>query len=167
MAGLTLLGVFLGRPRSPPAILGGAVLVLLAINPTLVYAIGFQLSVAATTGMAVLAGPLAKGLRWLPEGPALAAGATIGAQAGGTPLLLYHFGVVPTVGIPANLLAFPAVGPGMLLGLGAAALGLVGRPIGLGVAGLAVLPLRYLEALASLLARSPLPSVTSGAGRLP
>jgi len=50
-----MVGIFLGRPRAAPAIVGGAVLILLAVNPTLVYSIGFQLSVAATAGMALLA----------------------------------------------------------------------------------------------------------------
>jgi competence protein ComEC len=166
MSGLTLLGVFLGRPRSPPAIVGGAVLALLAINPTLVYSIGFQLSVAATTGMAMLSAPVAARLRFLPEGLALAAGTTLGAQLGVLPLLLYHFGIVPTVSVPANLLAFPAVGPAMLLGLVAAGAGLFFRPLGLMIASLARLPLGYLETLAARLSRSPLPSITSETGRL-
>lgn len=164
MSGLTLLGVFLGRPRSPPAILAGAVLLLLARNPTLVYSIGFQLSVAATAGIAVLGGPLSERVRWLPRGLALAAGTTIGAQAGVTPLLLYHFGLVPLVAVPANLLAFPAVGPAMLLGLLAAAVGAVARPFGTVVAIAARMPLGYLEGLAERLARSPLPSITSRGG---
>jgi len=164
MAGLVMLGIFLGRPRSPPAILGGAVLVLLAFDPTLVYAIGFQLSVAATAGMALLAESVAGRLRFLSRGLGLAAGTTIGAQAGVTPLLLYHFGVVPTVTVLANLLAFPAVGPGMVLGLIAAACGLIVRPLGLLVAAVARLPLSYLEGVAGRLARSPFPSVTSSVG---
>jgi competence protein ComEC len=166
MSGLTLLGVFLGRPRSAPAIMGGAVLLLLAVNPTLVYSIGFQLSVAATAGMAFLAGPLSDMLRSLPKGLALAAGTTLGAQAGVTPLLLYHFGVVPTVSVPANLLAFPAVGPGMLLGLIAGGAGLASRSAGLLIAAMARVPLGYLEGLSARLARSPLPWITSTPGRL-
>jgi competence protein ComEC len=166
MSGLTLLGVFLGRPRSAPAIMGGAVLLLLAINPTLVYSIGFQLSVAATAGMALLAGPLSSRLGSLPRGLALAAGTTLGAQAGVTPLLLYHFGVVPTVSVPANLLAFPAVGPGMLLGLIAGGAGIASRSAGLLIAAVARIPLGYLEGLSARLARSPLPWVTSTPGRI-
>ncbi|CAN5192460.1 ComEC/Rec2 family competence protein [soil metagenome] len=173
MAGLAMLGLFLGRPRSPPALIGGAVLLLLGIDPTLVYSIGFQLSVAATGGILLLAGPLSARLRLLPEGIALAAGVTLGAQAGVTPLLLYHFGVVPSVTLPANLLAFPAVGAAMLLGLGAATLGLLIGPLGLlivplgiAVAAAARLPLAYLITLADRLARSPFPSVTSPGGSL-
>jgi competence protein ComEC len=166
MSGITLLGVFLGRPRSPPAIVGGAVLLLLGLNPTLVYAIGFQLSVAATAGMALLSSPLADRLSFLPKGLAMAAAATLGAQAGVTPLLLYHFGVVPTVTLPANLLAFPAVGVAMVLGLLAAAMGLLLRPLGLFLAALARVPLGYLIGLADRLARSPLPQVTAPGGQM-
>jgi competence protein ComEC len=164
MSGLAMLGIFLGRPRSAPAIVGGAVLLLLGINPTLVYSIGFQLSVAATVGMAILAGPLSERLRFLPQGLALAVGTTLGAQAGVTPVILYHFGAVPTVTLPANLLAFAAVGPGMILGLAAAGLGVVSFPAGRLVALLAQVPLRYLEGLADRLARSPLPSITASGG---
>ena len=68
MTTLAMLGAFLGRPRSAPALMGGAVLLLLAFDPTLVYAIGFQLSVAATAGIAALAAPVAARLRWMPSG---------------------------------------------------------------------------------------------------
>jgi competence protein ComEC len=166
MAGIVMVGLFLGRPRSPPAVMGGAVLGLLILNPTLVYSIGFQLSVAATAGMAMLAGPVADRLQWLPRWLALPAGTTIGAQAGVTPVLLYHFGLVPTVTVAANVLAFPAVAPGMLLGLMAGGAALVWRPLGLLLGALARLPLRYLEALAHALAKSPLPSITSPGGQV-
>ena len=166
MSGLTLLGVFLGRPRSPPAILGGAVLLLLAHDPTLVHSVGFQLSVAATVGMALLAQPLANRLSSLPPSLALAAGTTLAAQAGVMPLLLFYFRVFPLVSIPANVLAFPAVGPGMLLGLGAAALEVLGHPLGVVAAALGRIPIGYLEWLSDHLARSPLPSVTSPGGQV-
>ena len=141
-------------------------LILLGVNPTLVYSIGFQLSVAATAGMAIMAGPLAQRLGFMPKALALAAGTTLGAQAGVTPLILYHFGAVPTVTLPANLLAFPAVGPGMVLGLVAAAVGIASAAVGRAIALPAEVPLRYLEGLADRLARSPLPSITSSGGSL-
>jgi len=165
MASIAMLGAFMGRPRSPPAVMGGAVLGLLAVNPTLIYSIGFQLSVAATAGMALLSGPVAERLGWMPAWLALPAGTTIGAQAGVTPLLLYHFGLVPTVTVLANVLAFPAVAPGMVLGLLAGAAALAWLPMGLLLAAFARIPLRYLEALSHNLARSPLPWITSPGGQ--
>ena len=161
MSWITMTGVFLGRPRSPPAILGGAVLALLALDPTLVHAIGFQLSVAATAGMALLAGPLAGRLRALPRWLALPAATTISAQAGVTPLLLYHFGLVPTVTVLANVLAFPSVAPAMVLGLAAGSLGVVSTAVGSMLATAARVPLGYLAGVAHWLARAPLPIVTS------
>jgi ComEC/Rec2-related protein len=95
MATLTLVGVLAGRPRSTGSILAAAVLFLLILDPWLVWAIGFQLSVAATAGMVVLATPLAERLRFLPKPVALAAGTTLAAQFGVTPLLLFHFHEVP------------------------------------------------------------------------
>jgi competence protein ComEC len=165
MAGLAMMAIFLGRPRTAPALVGGAVLILLGFDPTLVHAIGFQLSVAATVGLVTLASPLATRLSFLPGPVGLAAATTVAAQAGVTPVILYHFGVVPTVGLPANLLAFAAVGPAMLLGLAAGLGGLLWEPLGHALAPLAGLPLRYLEAVADRLARSPLPSVTSATGK--
>ena len=55
MAGLALIGILLGRPRSTGSILAGAVLILLVIDPALVWSVEFQLSVAATASMVALA----------------------------------------------------------------------------------------------------------------
>ncbi|HEX2089560.1 MAG TPA: DNA internalization-related competence protein ComEC/Rec2 [Actinomycetota bacterium] len=162
MSWITMTGVFLGRPRSPPAIMGGAVLALLALDPTLAHAIGFQLSVAATAGMALLAGELTNRFsRAVPLWLALPAAATLSAQAGVTPLLLYHFGLVPSVTAVANVLAFPAVAPAMVLGLAAGCVGLASITAGTMLATVARLPLGYLAAVAHWLARFPFPIVTS------
>ena len=55
-------GILLGKPRATGSILAAAVLALLVLDPWLVYAIGFQLSVAATAGMVALATPIAERL---------------------------------------------------------------------------------------------------------
>jgi competence protein ComEC len=159
---LTLLGVLLGRPRSAGSILAGAVLVLLVLDPWLVWSIGFQLSVAATGGMVALATPLAARLTFLPKPVALAAGTTLAAQLGVTPLLLFHFHEVPVVTLFANLAAFPAVSPALLLGLLASTVGLASLTVGRVLAGLALLPMRYLEIVADRLGKAPLGWVTGG-----
>ena len=164
MAGLGLVGVFGGRPRSAPSLLGTAVLALLILDPALVWSIGFQLSVAATGGMIALGGPIAAKLRPLPRPIALAIGATIAAQAGVSPLLLYHFSEVPGVTLLANVLAFPLVEPALLLGVAAALAGTVCLPVGRLLAVLARGPLGALEVLADRLAQAPVPWITSGAG---
>nr|MDP9327768.1 ComEC/Rec2 family competence protein [Actinomycetota bacterium] len=83
---------------------------------------------------------------------------------GVTPLLLFHFHEVPGVTIAANLAAFPAVAPALLLGIAASVLGLVFVPLGRLVAFLALLPMRYLELIADNLAKAPVAYVTSRGG---
>lgn len=167
MAGLALFGVLLGRPRSAASILAGAVLVLVVLDPTLVWGIGFQLSVAATAGMVAMASPLAERIRFLPRPIALAAGATLAAQAGVTPVLLFHFHEVPGVTLVANVLAFPAVSPALLLGLAAAAGGMASDVLGRLLAAAALLPIRYLELVADRLATAPVPWITSRGAIVP
>ena len=164
MAGLGLFGVFAGRPRSSATMLSCAVLVLLLLDPALGRSVGFQLSVAATGGMVVLATPIAERLWFLPKPVALAAGATLAAQAAVSPLLLFYFHEVPSSTIVANVLAFPAVAPALLLGLGAAGIGAVSEVAARVPAAAAQLPLRYLELVADRLARAPVPWITSGGG---
>jgi competence protein ComEC len=165
MAFLALSGIVLGKPRATGSILAAAVLMLIVLDPWLVHAIGFQLSVAATAGMVVLATPIAERLgRLMPKPAAMACGTTIAAQFGVTPLLLFHFHEVPGVTIVANLAAFPAVSPALLLGIAASALGLAWIPLGHAVAVIAQLPMRYLEVVASTLAKAPVAWITSNGG---
>ncbi len=167
MACLALIGILLGKPRTTGTLLAAAVLALLILDPWLVYAIGFQLSVAATAGMVILATPIAERLgNIMPSPIALAAGTTIAAQLGVTPLLLFHFHEVPGITIVANLAAFPAVSPALLLGIAASGLGLVWLPLGHVVAVVAGIPMRYLETVASALAKAPVAWVTSSGSPL-
>src|SRR5918992_4132298 len=114
-----------------------------------------------------MAGPVAARLSALPRPVAGAAAATIAAQVAVTPLLLLLFGTVPTVTLLANVLAFPAVAPALLLGSVAAALALAWPHLGQEVGRLAEMPLGFLIGLADRLARFPLPSVTGGAAPAP
>jgi competence protein ComEC len=162
MAGLALIGVLLGRPGSTASILAGAVVVLLLLDPALVWSVGFQLSVAATASMVALATPISERLRFLPGSLALATGTALAAQLGVTPLLLYYFNEVPVSTIAANVLAFPAVPPVLLIGLAAATTGIVFEPLGRLLSLVAQVPMRYLEAIADRLAAAPMPWITGG-----
>ncbi len=167
MACIALVGVLAGRPRTTASILSAAVLGLLVLDPWLVWSVGFQLSVTATAGMVALASPLAERFgRFLPGPVAAAAGATISAQLGVTPILLYHFHEVPLVTLPANLAAFPLVAPSLLLGAVAAATGLAWFPLGKVVGAVAVLPMRWLELVADHLGKAPVGYLTSEGGPL-
>jgi len=167
MACLALVGILAGRPRTTASILSAAVLGLLVLDPWLVWSVGFQLSVSATAGMVALASPLAERLgRFLPTPVAAAAGATLSAQLGVTPFLLYHFHEVPLVTLPANLAAFPLVAPSLLFGAVAAGAGLVWLPIGNALGAVAVLPMRWLELVADRLGKAPAGYLTSEGGPL-
>ena len=161
MASLALLGVLAGRPRSTTALLGGAVLLLLVVDPGLATSLGFQLSVAATAGIAAFAPPLALRMGWLPRPLGLAVAATLGAQIAVTPILLLTFGSVPSVTLLANVLAFPAVPLALSAGLLASGAALLWQPVGAFLGKLAVLPLAYLVGLADRLAQAPVPSLSS------
>ena len=100
----------------------------------------------------------------MPSPVAAAAGATISAQLGVTPILLYHFHEVPLVTLPANLAAFPLVAPSLLLGAVAAGTGLAWFPLGKVVGALALLPMRWLELVADHLGKAPVGYLTSEGG---
>jgi competence protein ComEC len=145
MGAVGVLGIVAGRPaRSVPA-LACAVLLLVLVDPWLARDIGFTLSVVATAGIALLAGPLAR--RWSartgtgsgadrggggagsPAAPtagpiATALAVPVAAQAVCAPVILVLSPAVPTYAVLANVVAAPAVGPATIGGLVAAVLGL-------------------------------------------
>ena len=120
MGTVALVALAAGRRSEPLHALGLALIVVVALRPGIVHSAGLHLSVAATLGIVLWAAPLADRLR-LPAPVAVAAGATVAAQVAVLPLLAGVFGSVPLAGLPANLLAIPAVAPATILGLAAAA----------------------------------------------
>lgn len=116
MAGFAVLAHAVGRPAQAAAVLPPAVAGLLLFDPLLAWSLAFQLSVAATLGLIVLAPSI---VAMLP-GPLFiryAVGATLAAQIFVSPLLFSSFGRVSVVAIPANLLAAPAAAGTMMWGL--------------------------------------------------
>jgi competence protein ComEC len=148
-----------GRPASGIRLLALAVTALIIVDPLLVHAVGFQLSVLATAGIVVLAPPLA---RRVPAPPflALPLSVTLAAQLATGPLLAARFGPVSLAAVPANLLAEPAAGAAMVYGLtGGVAAGVLAVLAGPGVASIVHLPTRvmlwWLAGVASRCARLP------------
>jgi competence protein ComEC len=159
MAAVAILAAASGRPQAAVRVLGLAVTLALLVDPLLVHATGFRLSVAATAGIALLAGrlvPTVPGPRWL----ATAVAVPLAAELAVAPLLLTTFGPVPLVSLPANLLAAPLAGPLMTWGMGA---GLAAGFMPEWTAALVHVPTRFLtQALATVAhagAAAPLPSV--------
>jgi competence protein ComEC len=138
MAGLSATAYATGRERSPLRILALAVLVLVLVDPLLVWSIGFWLSVGATAGVCT-AGPWLA-LRLTMFGPlALPLGITLGAQLGVVLPSVLVFGRLPMVSVVANVLAVPVAGFVMLYGLPA---GLVAGSVPV-LAPVVMLPARF------------------------
>lgn len=140
MAAVAATAVLAGRTTGTLRTLSLAVTVLLWIDPLLVRSVAFQLSVAASAGIALLGTRIA---RWLP-GPRWwrdTLGVTLAAQLGVAPVIIPRFGGMPVVSIPANLLAVPPSGLVTSYGLPAGVVaGLFGEPL----AVIAHLPTRLL-----------------------
>ncbi len=130
MTSVALAAFFFGRGSDPLHVLGLTFVSLLAVDPGLLWSIGFQLSFAATLGILVVSPPLVEKLRRLPAGVGEVAAVGAGAQIGVLPLLASHFGQLSVVALPANLIAFPLVAAATVLGFAGGLLGLLWRPLG-------------------------------------
>lgn len=123
MAVVLLIGLARGRPADGVPALGLAVIALLVNDPWLARDYGFALSVLATAGLLVLAGPLSRVLsRWMPRSLAIALAVPTAAQLACQPVLVLLTPTLPLFGIPANLLAEPAAPVATVLGCLACAL---------------------------------------------
>lgn len=107
LATVGLLATFAGRPASRLRALALAVCALLIVDPFLVFVVGFQLSVAASIGIALFTAPIAARL-WGPAFVREPLAVSLAAQVGVTPALLLIFGEVPAVTPVTNLAAGPA-----------------------------------------------------------
>jgi competence protein ComEC len=119
---VTLLALGLGRSnRAAPALLA-SVIVLLLVDPWLARSFGFALSAAATAGLLTLAPRWTEAWsRRMPRMLAAALAVPAAAQVACAPLIVLLSGSISLVGVPANLLALPAVAPAMCFGLASAA----------------------------------------------
>jgi competence protein ComEC len=167
MASLVLVALARGRPISGLPVVGLSVIVLLTIDPWLAVNYGFALSVLATAGLMVLAGPLARRLeRWLPRWLALMIAVPLAAQLACQPVLLLLNPTLPLYGVLANTLAEPASPAATVLGLAACVILPVAPPVGHALAAIAWLPSAWIAAVASFFAGLPLARVPWAGGAL-
>jgi competence protein ComEC len=182
MGAAGIAAMTLSRPASRWYALLLAAAATLALNPRAWADPGWQLSFAAVAGILTLGRPLQAFLariseavtgsrsgaaardsppgrlaRGLTEGAAITVAATLATA----PLLAHHFDSVPLGGLPANLLALPAVAPAMWLGMVKAGLGQVAAVVPPADAlaemlgPLTRLPVAYLTAVAERFADLP------------
>lgn len=118
MGAVMLFGLATGRPRASVPALFASVVVLLGHDPWLARDFGFVLSVLATGGLLLMAGPIA---RWmgcvLPAPVAMAAAIPAAAQLACAPVIVLLTPGVATHGVLANVAAAPAVPAATVLGV--------------------------------------------------
>ena len=151
-----------GRERDPWHVLLLAAAVLLAWNPYAVYDAGFQLSFAAVVAIFGFVPPLMRTLEGYPGTSAVRAACSVSLACSvvTAPLLWLQFGRVPLLGVVANLLAEPAVGPLLALAFTAAALDPVAPPVAHALAWLNGWLAAYIAECARLVGAAPFAQVT-------
>jgi competence protein ComEC len=156
MAAIVLAALASGRPVRGIPVLALAVIVLLTMDPWLAREYGFVLSVLATGGLLLLAGPIASRLeRWLPRWLALVIAVPVAAQLACQPVLVLLDASLPTYGVIANVLAAPAAPIATIVGLAACLVLPIVPPVGVLLCQLAWLPSAWIAAVAGVFAAAP------------
>jgi competence protein ComEC len=114
---LYVLAFFLERRYDSRSILMWCAIVFVWINPMTVYSVSFQLSFMATASILWIYPVILTHLlrAEFPGRQFLAV--TLAAQLGTWPVIAWHFGTIPLLSLPANLLIVPMLGILMPAGL--------------------------------------------------
>ncbi|MEK9130992.1 MAG: ComEC/Rec2 family competence protein [Patescibacteria group bacterium] len=155
MAVTVLLATHSGRATSPRNLILLAAAVMLATNPRLLRDdVGFQLSMLATTGIAVLSTRLNKTFAFIPKAIGLrqAMATTISATLFTLPIMLLNFNQFSLLSPIANLLILPLVPYAMATSAIAALAAAIHPTFGVFVGGLAWGVERLIIVIASVLA---------------
>jgi competence protein ComEC len=156
MAALVLLALASGRPVRGLPLLALAVIGLLVVDPWLARSFGFALSVLATAGLLLFAGPIARRLeRWLPRWFALVIAVPLAAQLVCQPLIIVLNASIPTYGVVANMLAEPAAPVATVVGLAACVALVIVPPVGELLCAVAWLPSAWIAAVAHFFSSAP------------
>ncbi len=142
MSSMLVIGTVLKRKSYVPTSLAFVAVVLSLFSPTVLWDVGFQLSLFATLGLALFATPLTTyfnaGLsRLFPRKTAATVGdfltepliVSIAAQVMSLPLILLYFGRLSLVSLAVNLLVIPVQSALMVIGLAATLVGLFVFPV--------------------------------------
>ncbi len=142
MSSMLVIGGLLRRKSYVPTSLAFVAILLSLQNPTVLWDLGFQLSLFATLGLALFANPLTEYFntllaRLFPRKTALTIGdflsepliVSIAAQIMSLPLIILYFGRLAVVSLPVNLLVIPVQSVLMVLGLMATLLGFILFPV--------------------------------------
>ncbi|MBE0448656.1 MAG: DNA internalization-related competence protein ComEC/Rec2, partial [Actinobacteria bacterium] len=117
MASVGLIAWFFGRDKNNIASLSVAALVLLVVDPFILYDIGFQLSFAATLALIILIPIFDRLMENVPNPLRSGLSVTLAAQVGVLPMIMYYFGQVSSISLVTNLIVIPIAALTLILGL--------------------------------------------------
>jgi competence protein ComEC len=145
------------RERDPWHVLLLAAVALLAWNPYTLFDAGFQLSFAAVIAIFLAVRPLVRELEGYPVAASLGGVLAVSAacSVATAPILWLQFGAVPLLGIVANALVEPAVGPLLGFAFAAAAFDPVAPPLAAALAWLNGWVAAYIALCARAVAAIP------------
>ena len=181
MGSVYLASLAFGRQRGSLAPLGVAAALMVAVSPSIVYSISFQLSFAAIAGIAAFSDAFGDGLRPPIErligrrsllraplaGITDMLGLSLAATITTVPLIAFHFERVSTLGIPVSVLTLPVLSFLIVGNAGAALVGLASAAFAMPFGWVAWGAGAYLSGVVTLLARLPGASVDIGIVGLP
>jgi len=172
MSSMLVFGALIRRKTYVPASIGFVALLLSALNPTILWDVGFQLSLFATLGLALFANPLSKRFNRMlmhifPRSMSGVLGnflnealvVTVAAQILTLPLIVLYFGRLSVVTLLVNLLIIPAQSLLLILGLIATLLGLFAPGLAQFLYWLDMLVLSYTLGVVRLFAQLPFADV--------
>jgi competence protein ComEC len=176
MGGIFVLGIAFGRQSSAIVSLFVAGILMLLLNPLILWDVGFQLSFMATLGLILFSTPLQ---RWWDASvgkrlPRLANNLiaealliTLAAQITTMPMVVYYFGRLSVISFLANLLIIPVQPPIMIAGGLAILLAAIFFPLGQLIAFIPLASLWWTVFVVERLAAIPWGSIEVGAfGRM-
>lgn len=170
MAVVVLVATAAGRPGGGAAALSLAVVVLLTVDPWYARDYGFALSVFATGGLLLLAGPLGAQLaRFMPRPLAMALAVPLAAQLACQPVLILLDPAIASYGVVANLLAGPAAPVATMVGLAGCLVLPLLPSVGFAALQFAAVPATWIALVAHGVAALPaarLPWVADAGGAL-
>ncbi|SNX55223.1 DNA internalization-related competence protein ComEC/Rec2 [Thermoanaerobacterium sp. RBIITD] len=125
MACMALIAVTIGRYNYPLNSISFAAVLILIINPLMLYDIGFQLSFAATLAILCLYKPIKEKLKLKNEIIRDAISLTVAAQLGTLPITIYVFHNISIISLVPNLIIVPIVSVTVIIGFLSAFFGLI------------------------------------------
>ena len=169
MGSLYLISLLLGRPRSAMVAISAAAAIMVAVDPDVLEQLSFQLSFLAMVGLIFLApwfqvlgrrlvSRLEGRERWSYATALVISDITaisLGAILATAPLIFFNFHSISLVGLPATLLALPALPPILLTSILVAVAGLFSSTLALALAWLAWPWITYMMGVVELFSWFP------------